>query len=81
MANVKIHTIDKHFYQELGKEISNVRHKRGYSLRYLAELTGISKTMLDFYELGKCKIKPETYKKICKSLKIPEKIDIKIELG
>lgn len=81
MARVEITTIDKEFYKTLGKEISDLRHRRGYSLRYMSELTGISRATLDHYELGKSKIKPVNYKKICQALNINSGMSINVEIG
>lgn len=81
MGKVEISTIDKEFYRELGKKITDIRHKRGYSIRYVAELTGLSRATVDHYELGKSKIKPETFKKICQVLNIKPKIEIDIQIG
>lgn len=81
MGKVEITTIDREFYKILGQEISEARHKNGYSLRYMSELTGISRATLDYYELGKCKMKYTTYEKICKTLGIQPKIKIDISIG
>ena len=47
----------------------------------MSELTGISRATLDYYELGKCKMKYTTYEKICKALGIQPKIKIDISIG
>lgn len=74
-------TIDKVFYSKLGKLIHDERKKRGYSLRYVAELTGISRTTIDKYELGITRINEIRWKKICKALEISENIHVQIALG
>lgn len=74
-------TIDRKFYRKLGEIISEERKKRGYSLRYLSELTGVSRTTLDGYELGLKKIDDARWKKICEALQIPEQIHIQMALG
>lgn len=79
MSNLK--KIDSIFYKKLGEIISFERRKRGYSLRYLAELTGISRTTLDGYELGTKRIDNIRWSKLCEALQISENIHIKLALG
>ena len=79
--DIKRETIDKIFYNKLGEILSRERRKRGYSLRYVAELTGISRTTIDKYELGLARIDMIRWKKICEALQLPENIHIKIALG
>mgnify|MGYP004652574627 FL=1 len=79
MSNLK--KIDSIFYKKLGEIISLERRRRGYSLRYLAELTGISRTMLDGYELGTKRIDNIRWSKLCEALQISENIHIKLALG
>ncbi len=79
MSNLK--KIDSIFYKKLGEFISFERRKRGYSLRYLAELTGISRTTLDGYELGTKRIDNIRWSKLCEALQISENIHIKLTLG
>ena len=74
-------TVDKFFYRKLGEILNTERIKRGYSLRYVAELTGISRTTIDKYELGLARIDMIRWKKICEALQLPENIHIKIALG
>ena len=77
----KMRTIDGAFYSKLGAVIHDARKQLGYSLRYLAELTGISRTTLDKYELGISRIDDIRWKKVCKALQLPENIHVKIALG
>lgn len=74
-------TIDRKFYRKLGEIINEERRKHGYSLRYLSELTGVSRTTLDGYELGLKRIDDARWKKICEALQIPEQIHVQIALG
>lgn len=78
---MKRNTIDSKFYRKLGDMLNEERRKRGYSLRYVAELTGISRTTIDKYELGLSRIDNVRWKKLCEALQIPEQIHIKIALG
>ena len=73
--------IDKCFYRKLGEILNAERRKRGYSLRYVASLTGISRTTIDKFELGISRIDNASWKKVCEALQIPEQIHIKIALG
>ena len=76
-----IKTIDSKFYRELGNRIRDVRSKRHMSLCELSKLTGFSKSMLDMWELGLCKIKPKQYSLICEALQISESMKIEITVG
>lgn len=78
---MKRNTIDSRFYRKLGDMLNEERRKRGYSLRYVAELTGISRTTIDKYEMGLARIDYDRWKKICNALQLPEQIHIKIALG
>lgn len=78
---MKRNTIDSKFYRKLGDMLNEERRKRGYSLRYVAELTGISRTTIDKYEMGQARIDIERWKRLCKALQMPEQIHIKIALG
>lgn len=73
--------IDRNFYRKLGDMLNEERRKRGYSLRYVAELTGISRTTIGNYENGKSRIEYGRWKKLCKALQMPEQMHIKIALG
>lgn len=78
---MQLKTIDRMFYKKLGDLIKHERQKRGYSLRYVAELTGVSRTIIDKYELGTARINDARWKKLCEVLQMPEQIHIKIALG
>lgn len=74
-------TVDKFFYKKLGEILNTERRKRGYSLRYVAELTGISRTTLDKYELGLARIDLTRWNAICNALQLPMNIRLKMALG
>lgn len=74
-------TVDKFFYKKLGEILNAERRKRGYSLRYLAELTGISRTTIDKYELGLARIDLTRWNAICNALQLPMNIHLKMALG
>lgn len=73
--------IDRVFYRKLGELLNLERRKKGYSLRYLSELTGISRVTLDNYELGLFRIDNIRWEKLCKALQIPKDIHLKIAFG
>jgi len=73
--------IDDIFYFELGNKLDLERKKLGYSYRYLAQITGISKSQLDKYLSGKQRIKKDTYKTICEALGIKPIIKIEVAIG
>lgn len=72
--------IDNLFYRKLGDKLDLQRKKLGYSYRYLAMLTGISRSQLDNYLSGKTRIKKDTYQIICEALQISPNISIEITL-
>lgn len=74
-------TIDRKFYRKLGNILHEARMKKGYSLRYVAELTGLTRTTVDNYELGLSRIDDARYKKVCEVLGISDVIHIKIAIG
>ncbi len=76
-----IKTIDSKFYRELGTQIKNVRKERNMTLCELSKLTGFSKSMLDMWELGLCKIKPKQYSLICEALQISESVKVEVTVG
>ena len=73
--------IDKVFYRKLGEILNTERRKLGYSLRYVSELTGISRTTIDKYELGIARIGLPRWKSLCKALQISENLHVKIAIG
>lgn len=75
---MELKKIDRTFYEKVGENLYRHRKKRGYSLRYLAELTGISSTTLDNYELGKARVTDDNWKIICEALQIDSKIDVSV---
>ena len=75
---MKRNTIDSKFYRKLGEILNEERRRRGYSLRYVAELTGISRTTIDKYEMGRVRIDEDRWKKLCEVLQIPQQLSIKL---
>ena len=78
---MKLKTIDRVFYKKLGEILHDERKKRGYSLRYVAALTGISRTTIDGYEMGFKRIDDVRWAKLCEVLQLPKNIHIKLALG
>ncbi len=77
----QIKTIDKQFYREFGKQIRKIREHRGITLKELSQETGLSRPLLDHYELGCSKIKPSNWEKISSALNISSSIKIDVTLG
>lgn len=75
---MEIKTIDKVFYEALGKHINNARLQKGLSLRQMAKKTGKTFQMLDYYSLGKAKMSNETFESICRVLDLEPKFKVKI---
>lgn len=72
--------VDDLFYFKLGNELDLQRKKLGYSYRYLASLTGISRNQLDMYMSGKQRIKKDTYKVICEALGLGTTINVEVSI-
>lgn len=79
MQNIK--TIDSLFYKQVGEKIRKIREHRGITLKELAQETGYSRVLIDYWELGYSKIKPHQFDRICKALKVPNKITLEIKIG
>lgn len=75
--------IDRIFYEKLAHELYSQKQKLGYSYRYLASLTGISRNQLDQLFMGKFRISDDNFKIICGALELnPEiKVEVSIERG
>lgn len=75
--------IDRVFYQKLATELYLQKQKLGYSYRYLAKLTGISRNQLDQLFMGKFRISDDNFKTICEALELnPEiKLELRLERG
>ena len=78
---MELKKIDKAFYKELGNCLHKVRKQREFSLRYLAELTGLSRTTLDRYELGVTRITPKNFEIICKALNVSSNLKVEVKVG
>lgn len=77
----KILTIDKLFYQELGKKLREIRHRREMTLQELSQATGYSRTLIDHWELGFNKIKPRQFERLCEALQISLNLKIDVKIG
>ncbi len=75
----EIRTIDNIFYKAIGEVIRVKRIKLGMTLKDLSKLVGISRTTLDYYELGSVKMKPENLNLICEALQIDPNIEVEIK--
>ncbi len=75
-----IKTIDKHFYKKLGMQLRKARQDKELSLKDMREKTGFSKTLIDLWELGQSKIKPDQYKILCDVLDIDANFEVEIKL-
>lgn len=79
MQNIR--TIDSLFYEELGKKIRQIREFRNITIKELAQKVGYSRPLVDHWELGRNKIKPKQFAKICKVLNVSNKISIEVKVG
>ncbi|MEI3530139.1 MAG: helix-turn-helix transcriptional regulator [Bacilli bacterium] len=77
----RIQSVDKRFAQALGNQLRIIREKRRLSLRDVQKKTGFSKTLLDYWELGLTRIKPEQLELLCKTYDISNNLDVKVRLG
>lgn len=72
--------IDESFYKEIGKHIFYKRAEKGYSLRQLGKITGLSRTTLENYEMGKTRITKSNWESICNALGMNNEISTSITL-
>ena len=77
----KVTTIDYLFYRKLGTELNDLRKERNLSLRELSKKTGYSRTLIDNWELGIQRIKPEQLERLCKVLEVSNNLKIDVKLG
>lgn len=76
-----IKTIDKKFYQELGKQIRKIRVHRDMTQLELSLSTGYSRSLIDHWELGLNKMKPYQLEKICEALNVTNNLKVEVKLG
>lgn len=76
-----IKTVDSKFYRELGNEIRNIRQDRRLTLMELSRLTGYSRPLIDRWELGISKIKPNQLESLCNALNITNNMHVEVKLG
>lgn len=77
---MEIKTIDKHFYKQLGMQLRKIRQEKELSLKDMRDKTGFSKTLIDFWELGQTRIKPDQYKILCDALGIESDFEVEVRL-
>ena len=77
---VKVKTLDSKFYDKLGVIMRNERQKQKIPLKQLSKMTGISRTQLEYYELGYTRIKDETWGVICRALGINSRFNVSITI-
>ncbi len=75
---MELKSLDRLFYQSLGRQISEIRHEKGISLKELAEELSCSKQMIDNFELGKNRLSEDKFTKICRYLGIKPTIDVNV---
>jgi len=76
-----IRTIDDKFYDRLGLAIRSIRKSRKLTLYDMSKITGYSRALIDHWELGYSKIKPNQFDKLCKALGIKPKIRVEVTVG
>lgn len=69
-----IETIDRHFYMALGQKLNDIRIRRGKTYREMAEDTGMSRTTIDNFFLGKSRATNRKFELICQSLGIEKEM-------
>lgn len=74
-------TIDRFFYQKIAEKLNKIRIRRNASYRELSQLTGMSRTALDDFFLGKVRANDKKFEIICDSLQVNPKniIDLVLE--
>ena len=77
---MKIKTIDRHFYMKLAEKLNDIRISKCKTFREMSEDTGLSRTALDNFFLGRVKASDEKFELICNSLDIEPNIIINLTL-
>lgn len=67
---MKIKTIDRHFYMKLAEKLNDIRISKCKTFREMSEDTGLSRTALDNFFLGRTKANDEKFDLICDSLEV-----------
>lgn len=70
-------TIDRHFYKALGLRLNSLRLNKCKSYREMSKETGLSRTTIDRFFLGRSRIKDGNFELICKSLGITTDLAMK----
>ena len=73
-------TIDRYFYKNLCQKLNNVRINKGKTYRDIAKDTGLSRTTLDNFFLGRSRASDRKFKLICDSLEVNQKNMIELVL-
>lgn len=76
-----IKTIDNKFYRELGIQIRKIRERKSMTLKELSEETGYSRSLIDHWELGLNKIKPQQFERLCEALEVTNNLKIEVKIG
>ena len=77
----KLSTIDRYFYQKLGNRMNNIRLRKGISLREMSEETGLSRTALDDFFLGRVRKKDKHFGLICECLNVSPRVILDMVLN
>ena len=73
-------TIDRYFYKAIARKLDNVRISKGKTYRDMAKETGLSRTAIDNFFLGRVRAKDNKFQLICKSLGVNPKNMIELVL-
>lgn len=73
--------IDSLFYERIAFALNNRRETLMYSYKKLAQLTGLTHTMLIKYLNGKFRISNKNFELICKALDLEPSIHIELSVG
>lgn len=76
-----IKTIDRFFYHEFGKQIRKRREGLNLTQRELAKMIGVSRTLIDHWELGWTKVSDSKMELLCEALQMSNSLDIKVKVG
>ncbi len=77
----KLSTIDRYFYQKLGNRMNNIRLRKGITLREMSEETGLSRTALDDFFLGRVRKRDKNFELICECLNLSSKVILDMVLN
>lgn len=77
----KIKTIDRFFYQKFGEQIRKRRQHLEMTQKELSKKIGVSRSLVDHWELGLTKVSDSKMELLCEALEMSNSMDITVKIG